>query len=124
MTESSQKCGDFLYLCVMEKLITSFVLGAFIKNKKTVNIIVDALFEDEKPKKVNKPKVVKKVSAPKKIVQVKQVVPQEVFKTEDYGIDPKKKEVMDAIKYLKSKGAKTKAEKEKIQMLEVILKSM
>jgi hypothetical protein len=108
----------------MEKLITSFVLGAFIKNKKTVNIIVDALFEDEKPKKVNKPKVVKKVSAPKKIVQVKQVVPQEVFKTEDYGIDPKKKEVMDAIKYLKSKGAKTKAEKEKIQMLEVILKSM
>lgn len=36
----------------------------------------------------------------------------------------KKREVMDAIKFLKSKETKTKADREKIQMLEVILKSV
>jgi ABC-type phosphate transport system ATPase subunit len=36
----------------------------------------------------------------------------------------KRKEVLDAIQFLKNKENKTKADKEKIQMLEVILKSV
>jgi hypothetical protein len=36
----------------------------------------------------------------------------------------KRKEVLDAIQYLKNKENKTKADKDKIQMLEVILKSV
>ena len=39
-------------------------------------------------------------------------------------VNDKQKEIMDAIAYLKSKTKKTKEDKEKIQMLEVILKSM
>ena len=36
----------------------------------------------------------------------------------------KRKEVLDAIQFLKNKENKTKADKEKIQMLEVILKTV
>jgi len=39
-------------------------------------------------------------------------------------VNDKQKEIMDAIGYLKSKPKKTKEDKDKIQMLEVILKSM
>jgi len=39
-------------------------------------------------------------------------------------VNDKQKEIMDAIAYLKSKPKKTKEDKDKIQMLEVILKSM
>ena len=39
-------------------------------------------------------------------------------------VNDKQKEIMDAITYLKSKPKKTKEDKDKIQMLEVILKSM
>ena len=39
-------------------------------------------------------------------------------------VNDKQKEIMDAIAYLKSKPRKTKEDKDKIQMLEVILKSM
>ena len=39
-------------------------------------------------------------------------------------LNDKQKEVMDAIDYLKSKKRKTKEDKDKIQMLEVIMKSL
>jgi hypothetical protein len=38
-------------------------------------------------------------------------------------VNNKRDEIMDAINYLKSKSKKTKDDREKIQMLEVILKS-
>jgi len=39
-------------------------------------------------------------------------------------VNSKQQEIMDAIGYLKSKPKKTKENRDKIQMLEVILKSM
>jgi len=39
-------------------------------------------------------------------------------------VNNKQQEIMDAIGYLKSKPKKTKEDRDKIQMLEVILKSM
>jgi hypothetical protein len=39
-------------------------------------------------------------------------------------VNNKQQEIIDAIGYLKNKPRKTKEDKEKIQMLEVILKSM
>jgi hypothetical protein len=39
-------------------------------------------------------------------------------------VSSKQQEIMDAIGYLKSKPKKTKEDRDKIQMLEVILKSM
>lgn len=68
---------------------------------------MDVLY-NEKPKTiVAKTKGVKKVSP-----KVEPVV------------NEKQKEVMDAIAYLKSKPKKTKEDRDKIQMLEVIIKSM
>ncbi len=70
---------------------------------------MDVLY-GEKPKTIaTKTKGVRK-SAP-----VKETVPV---------VNSKQQEIMDAIGYLKSKPKKTKEDRDKIQMLEVILKSM
>jgi hypothetical protein len=84
----------------MDKLIVHIFLWLFIDDKNKLKRAMDILFGNEEPK----------VVTPEVIVKPKPV-------------NNKRDEVMDAIKYLKSKSTKTKQDREKIQMLEVILKS-
>ena len=72
-------------------------------------MIVDVLYND-KPRNVTS-----KTQGVRKPAPVKEIVPV---------VNTKQKEIMDAIGYLKSKPKKTKDDKDKIQMLEVILKSI
>lgn len=90
----------------MKKLLTHVLVLALIRNEKKAQMIVDIIYD------VNPPEIKEKVG---KI--------QNGSMSTSSNSD-KKKEVMDAIKYLKSKETKTKADREKIQMLEVILKSV
>ena len=104
----------------MDKLLTHILLSLFIKDKRRTKMVVDVLFGDNIPKTVNKPKVVKTIN-PKVINTVKVIKNEEVIKPKP--INNKRDEIIDAINYLKSKKRKTKEDKDKIQMLEVILKS-
>ena len=70
---------------------------------------MDVLY-DEKPKAITS-----KTNGVRKPVTAKQLAPV---------VNNKQQEIMDAIGYLKSKPKKTKDDRDKIQMLEVILKSM
>jgi hypothetical protein len=70
---------------------------------------VDVLYND-KPRNITS-----KTQGVRKPAPVKEIVPV---------VNTKQKEIMDAIGYLKSKPKKTKDDKDKIQMLEVILKSI
>jgi hypothetical protein len=72
-------------------------------------MVMDVLY-NEKPKTI-----VAKTKSVRKPATVKETAPV---------VNDKQKEIMDAIGYLKSKPRKTKEDKDKIQMLEVILKSM
>jgi hypothetical protein len=106
----------------MEKLLTSLFLQAIFKDVKTTKALVDIIYSEPTAPKVVKSKVVRKPAPIKQPVIKKQMVvnkPVEVAPVSD-----KKREVMEAIKYLKNKNTKTKADREKIQMLEVILKSV
>jgi hypothetical protein len=91
----------------MDKILTYLLILAITKDERKAKMVMDVLYS-EKPKVITAKTVgVKKtVSKPAPVVNDKQ------------------KEIMDAIAYLKSKTKKTKEDKEKIQMLEVILKSM
>ena len=102
----------------MDKLLAHILLSLFIKDKRRTKMVVDVLFGDNIPKVVNTPKVIKKVTPIKTIKVVKN---EEVIKPNP--INNKRDEIIDAINYLKSKKRKTKEDKDKIQMLEVILKS-
>ena len=104
----------------MDKLLAHILLSLFIKDKRRTKMVVDVLFGNNIPKTVNKPKVVKTVT-PKVINTVKVIKNEEVIKPKP--INNKRDEIIDAINYLKSKKRKTKEDKDKIQMLEVILKS-
>ena len=105
--EPSQKCGGFLYLCSMKKLLTHLLILALIRNEKKAQMIVDIIYD------VNTPEIKEKVG---KIQNgsVKSSAPN----------NDKKREVMEAIQFLKNKETKTKADRDKIQMLEVILKTV
>ena len=105
--EPSQKCGGFLYLCSMKKLLTHLLILALIRNEKKAQMIVDIIYN------ANTPEIKEKVG---KIQNgsVKSSAPN----------NDKKREVMEAIQFLKNKETKTKADREKIQMLEVILKTV
>ncbi len=70
---------------------------------------MDVLY-NEKPKTITS-----KTKGVRKPATVKETAPV---------VNDKQKEIMDAIGYLKSKPKKTKDDRDKIQMLEVILKSM
>ena len=91
----------------MDKILTYLLILAITKDERKAKMVMDVLYS-EKPKVITAKTVgVKKtVSKPAPVVNDKQ------------------KEIMDAIAYLKSKTKKTKEDKDKIQMLEVILKSM
>ena len=109
----------------MEKLLTSLFLQAIFKDVKTTKALVDIIYNEPPKPKAVKSKVVRKTQPIKQPVVKKQMVvskPVEVKEVET--ISDKKREVMDAIKFLKGKETKTKADREKIQMLEVILKSV
>lgn len=91
----------------MDKILTYLLILAITKDERKAKMVMDVLY-GEKPKTiVTKTKGVKKI-APK----VEPVV------------NDKQKEIMDAIDYLKSKPKKTKEDRDKIQMLEVILKTI
>ena len=84
----------------MDKLVVYIFLWLFVDDRTRIKRAIDILFGNEitkvvKDEVVNKPKPV----------------------------NNKRDEIMDAINYLKGKVKKTKADREKIQMLEVILKS-
>ena len=72
-------------------------------------MVMDVLY-GERPKTITS-----KTKGVRKPATVKETAPV---------VNDKQKEIMDAISYLKSKPKKTKEDKDKIQMLEVILKSM
>jgi len=93
------------YLCDMIRLLTYIILWLLVDDDKRIKRAVSILFDDEQPEA--KPKVA--------VAEQRQVV-----------IKPKTKrdEVIDAIKYLKGKPNKTKQDRDKIQMLEVILKNV
>ena len=72
-------------------------------------MLMDVLYNEKPKTTVTKTKNVRKPATVKETAPV---------------VNGKQKEIMDAIGYLKSKPRKTKEDKDKIQMLEVILKSM
>ena len=84
----------------MDKLVVYIFLWLFVDDRTRIKRAMDILFGNEitkvvKDEVVNKPKPV----------------------------NNKRDEIMDAINYLKGKTKKTKDDRGKIQMLEVILKS-
>ncbi len=104
----------FLYICVMKKLLTSLFLQMVFKNVNTTKKLMDIIFDETKSPKVVKTKIVKTPVKFKKEFVINQTEP----------VNSKKQELIDAIQFLKNKTTKTKVDKDKIQMLEVILKSV
>ena len=88
----------------MERLIVYIVLWFFVDDSKRIKRAMDILYGKEKPKVV-KDEVV-------------------ITKPKPAPINDKRAEIIDAINYLKNKPTKTKSDRDKIQMLEVVLKSV
>ena len=82
---------------------------ALTKDETKAKMVMDILYNKKPQETKLKTQGVKKVVKP----QVSEPV-----------VNGKQKEIMDAIVYLKNKPKKTKEDKDKIQMLEVILKSI
>jgi len=93
----------------MDKILTYLLILAITKDERKAKMVMDVLYGEKTKTIVTKTKSVRKPAT------VKETAP--VFNS-------KQQEIMDAIGYIKSKPRKTKEDKEKIQMLEVILKSM
>ena len=91
----------------MKKLLTHVLILALIRNEKKAQMIVDIIFD------------VKSSEIKENVGNIHNGGVKSTPQTTD-----KKREVMEAIKFLKSKETKTKADREKIQMLEIILKSV
>ena len=85
----------------MEKLIIRIFLWLFIDDNKKIGRAIDVLYGEEP--KVVKPEVVKPKTEP---------------------VKDKRTEIIEAIQFLKSKPNKTKSDKDKIHMLEIVLKSV
>jgi len=86
----------------MERLIVYIILWLFVEDNNKLKRVMDILYGKDKPKEV------------KDEVVVPKPVP----------VNDKRTEIIDAINYLKNKPSKTKADRDKIQMLEVVLKSV
>lgn len=84
------------------------IILAIIRDEKKAQMIVDIIY-DKTPV----------ITKDEQVVAIKGKVSNVMVQPND-----KRKEVLDAIQYLKNKENKTKADKDKIQMLEVILKSV
>jgi hypothetical protein len=88
----------------MERLIVYIVLWFFVDDGKKVKRAMDVLYGKDMTKEVKDEVVVPKPKpAP---------------------VNDKRTEIIDAINYLKNKPTKTKSDRDKIQMLEVVLKSV
>lgn len=98
----------------MNKLLTSLFLQMVFKNVNTTKKLMDIIFDETKSPKLVKTKIVKTPVKFKKEVVINQTEP----------VSNKKQELIDAIQFLKNKNTKTKVDRDKIQMLEVILKSV
>jgi hypothetical protein len=92
----------------MKKLLTHLIILAIIRDEKKAQMIVDIIY-DKTPV----------IAKDEQVVAIRGKVSNVMVQPND-----KRKEVLDAIQFLKNKENKTKADKEKIQMLEVILKSV
>lgn len=90
----------------MFRLLTYILLWILVDDGKRIKRAMTILFDDEVPEA--EPKVV--------VAERKEMVTKPV--------NSKRDEIMDAINYLKSKKSKTKEDRNKIHMLEVILKSV
>jgi hypothetical protein len=97
----------------MDKILTYLLILAITKDERKAKMLMDVLYNEKPKTTVTKTKSVRKPAT--KPATVKETAPV---------VNSKQKEIMDAIGYLKSKPRKTKEDKDKIQMLEVILKSM
>jgi hypothetical protein len=84
----------------MDKLVVHIFLWLFVDDKDRIRRALDILFGNN---------------------DIKVVKDKEVVKPNP--TNNKRDEIMDAINYLKGKSKKTKDDRDKIQMLEVILKS-
>jgi hypothetical protein len=93
----------------MDKILTYLLILAITKDERKAKMAMDVLY-GEKPKTI-----ATKTKGVRKPAPVKETAPV---------VNSKQQEIMDAIGYLKSKPKKTKEDRDKIQMLEVILKSM
>ena len=93
----------------MDKILTYLLILAITKDERKAKMLMDVLY-GEKPKAITA-----KTKSVRKPAPVKEPAPV---------VNSKQQEIMDAIGYLKSKPKKTKEDRDKIQMLEVILKSM
>jgi hypothetical protein len=92
----------------MKKLLTHLIILAIIRDEKKAQMIVDIIY-DKTPV----------ITKDEQVVAIKGKVSNVMVQPND-----KRKEVLDAIQFLKNKESKTKADREKIQMLEVVLKSV
>lgn len=87
----------------MEKLIVYIILWLFVNDNNKLKKAMNVLYGKEIPKKVKDEVVIPtQKSAP---------------------VNDKRSEIIDAINYLKNKPTKTKSDRDKIHMLEVVLKS-
>ena len=93
----------------MDKILTYLLILAVTKDERKAKMVMDVLY-NEKPKTI-----ASKTKSVRKTAPVNETAPV---------VNSKQQEIMDAIGYLKSKPKKTKEDRDKIQMLEVILKSM
>jgi hypothetical protein len=92
----------------MKKLLTHLLVLTIVRNEKKAQMIIDILYDQTTT-------VVK---------EDKTIVTKGNVKNTNTPTNDKKREVMEAIQFLKNKETKTKADREKIQMLEVILKTV
>jgi len=92
----------------MKKLLVHLFILAIIRDEKKAQMIVDIIY-DKTPV----------IAKDEQVVAIRGKVSNVMVQPND-----KRKEVLDAIQFLKNKENKTKADKDKIQMLEVILKSV
>ncbi len=92
----------------MKKLLVHLFILAIIRDEKKAQMIVDIIY-DKTPV----------IAKDEQVVAIRGKVSNVMVQPND-----KRKEVLDAIQFLKNKENKTKADKDKIQMLEVILKTV
>ncbi len=92
----------------MKKLLVHLFILAIIRDEKKAQMIVDIIY-DKTPV----------IAKDEQVVAIRGEVNNVMVQPND-----KRKEVLDAIQFLKNKENKTKADKDKIQMLEVILKTV
>ena len=100
--------GVFLYICGMKKLLKHIIILAIVRNERKAQMIIDILYDQTTT-----------ITKDNKVVVMK-------GETKNVMTPPnnKRQEVLDAIQFLKNKETKTKADREKIQMLEVVLKTV